>query len=673
MKKNTLISIFLLIFTLFQVSAQVQRSNLPTIFITTTNSQPVPDKVNNPLGIYVEGNIVIKSTDPTEELSMITGIRGRGNATSRMDKKSYRIKLDKKTNILNLPAKEKSWVLLANYADKTLIRNAVAFKISQILGFDFTPSVRFVDLVLNGTFLGNYLLTDQIQVSPGRVNIDEQDSSSVTEPNITGGYLLEQAGDPTGEPVWFLSGKAMKLIVKSPDSDIINSNQVNYIKNYIKDFEARLFSADFKDPIKGYRANVDSISLINWYIACELTGNSDSFWSTYLIKKRSDDKLYFGSLWDYDIAFNNDNRLGDATQKLMRENAWDPKAWIQQMWLDEWFRVAVWRRWQQLASNNLLGNINSYINETATLINTSQQLNFGKWNVLNSKVYLETYLFSTYGEGVDYLKIYLANRISFLTTSFSKIEAEKPSEPFVASDNYFIIKNKKTNNLIDVTQNSVNANASLTMWESLENDNGQLWEVKKIDENSHRILNKNSGLAMAGNGFSNNLIQIPVDNSDLAQQWIITPVKTGNIYGIVNKKTGYSINNSNGGFANGTNVIEYTNNISGSENQQWYFQKVELLPAGVSQSTFSIQHIELYPNPANENVSVRIKINETQNLAIKICSLQGIQMYQTSTDVINSGNYVITIPLSGFASGVYFVNITNTQGEKIIRKLIVTH
>jgi len=146
MKKNILLSILLLIFVLLQVSAQVQQSNLPTLFITTINGQQVVDKVN-----YMQGNIVIKSADLTEELSMVTEIKLRGNSTLRMEKKSFRIKLDKKTNILNLPAKAKSWVLLANYSDKTLIRNAVAFKIGSILGFEFTPSIRFVDLVLNGS------------------------------------------------------------------------------------------------------------------------------------------------------------------------------------------------------------------------------------------------------------------------------------------------------------------------------------------------------------------------------------------------------------------------------------------------------------------------------------------------------------------------------------------
>ncbi|MDD3323032.1 MAG: CotH kinase family protein [Paludibacter sp.] len=668
MKKHILFTLFLVFFVSFFISAQDRQSNLPTLFVTTQDGQSVSSKET-----YVPGNIVIKSADLIEELSMVTEIRGRGNSTWGMAKKPYRIKLDKKTNILDLPAKAKSWVLLANYADKTLIRNAVAFKISCILGLEFTPSSRFVDLVLNGTYLGNYLLTDQVQAGPGRVNIDEQDSTDVTEPNITGGYFLELDGFAAAPDIWFTSGKGLKITIKSPDSDEINQTQLDYIKNYINGFENTLFSADFKDPVKGYRAIVDTTSLINWYIGCELTGNSDSFWSTYIYKKRLDDKLYFGPMWDYDIAFNNDSRLGDATLKLMRQNAFNPKTWIEQMWLDPWFQKAVWCRWQQLNSTNLLGTLNTYIDETASLINISEQLNFRKWNNLNSRVYLEPYLFDTYGEGVDFLKTYLSKRVSFLTSSFSSVEPAKPSEAFVATNNYYMILNKKTNNLIDVSENSVDQNASLVMWQPAEEDDAQFWEIRPISSDIYQIINKNSGLAMSGNGINKSLIQASVNSADQAQQWIILPVNTGDIYGIVNKKSGYSINNYSGAFANGTSVVEYTNNIAGSDTQQWYFQKVGLLLTAVSQPEFLAQQVELYPNPAIDKVSIRLTMNDPQDITITVYNIQGIQKYQTTKNIINSRNQVITIPLVDFDSGLYLVNISNEQGEKIVRKLMLTH
>ena len=666
MRRYATLLMFLLVFASVLIFAQDRLSNLPTFIITTTNAQPVADKVN-----YVPGNIVIKSADLAEELSMVLGIRGRGNSTWYMEKKPYRIKLDKKTNILNLPEKAKSWVLLANYADKTLIRNAVASKISSILGLEFTPSTRFVDLVLNGTYLGNYMLTDQMEAGPGRVGIDIQDSTVVAEPDITGGYFLELDGFAAAPDTWFTSGKGLKITVHSPD--VVNQTQLAYIQNYINGFENTLFSSDFKDPIKGYRAIVDTTSLINWYIGCELTGNSDSFWSTYIYKKRLDDKLYFGPMWDYDIAFNNDNRLGDATLKLMRQNAFNPRSWIEQMWLDPWFQKAVLRRWQQLTATNLLGTLNTYIDETASLINVSEQLNFRKWNVFSSRVYLEEYLFSTYGEGVDFLKTYLSKRVSFLTSSFSSVVPAKPSEVFVATNNYYMILNKKTNNLIDVSENSVVQNASLVIWQPAEEQDGQLCEIRAIGSNIYQIINKNSGLAMTGNGINKNLIQTSVNSANQAQQWAISPVGTGDIYGIVNKKSGYSINNYNGSFANGTSVVEYTNNIAGSDTQQWYFLKSGLLFTSVLQPEFLAQKVNLYPNPAIDKVSIRLTMNDLQDVTVTIYNLQGLQKYQTTTNILSTGSQVITIPLVGFDSGMYLVNISNEQGEKIVRKLMVVH
>ncbi len=575
MKKTLLLFLAFLFLIPVKSNAQTQRTNLPTFYINTNNGATIQSKVN-----YVRATITVVSSESTEAITKDSiGIRRRGNSTSEMPKKPYRIKFDEKTNLLNLPAKEKSWVLLANYADKTLMRNAVAFKISQLVGMEFSPSARFVDLVLNGAFLGNYMISDQIQVGKNRVNIDELKNADINEQTISGGYLLEIDGFASSEPVWFTTPKGLKITVKSPDEEEINATQKNYIINYINNFENKLFSSDFKDPDNGYRALVDTTSLINWYIACELTGNSDSFWSTYIYKKRGVDKLFFGPMWDYDIAFNNDSRLGDATRKLMRENAHNPKAWVQRFYTDEWFQRAVRDRWNQLLANNIENTLVNYITETQTLLQSSQQANFERWNILSTKVYNETFLFNTYDEGVNYLKKYIHDRIAFLTESFVYNEPPKPSEPFVVDRNYYyMIINQRSNNVIDC---SLTDNSILQLWEPKAEDNDdQLWSIVPLGGDYYRFVNVLSGLAMTGNGKGNNLKQIPVDENNDAQKWQIVPVLTGNMYGLLNKASNLSVNNSGGGLANGTAVIEYDNNmfLEDKVNQHWYIQKMTAVP-----------------------------------------------------------------------------------------------
>ena len=392
-----------------------QLTNIPTVYVVTDNSAPINSKE-----IYTTGTVTVASGDEAQCCTDVAmGIRGRGNSTWGMPKKPFRIKFDKKQRFLNNNANAKNWVLLANYADKTLLRNAIAFEISSFVGMEYTPSITFVDLVVNGEYLGNYMVTDQTEVKEGRVPVEEQEITDTEEPAITGGYLLEIDGFADSEPVWFTTGQGLKITIKYPKDDEINDAQQKYITDFTQKFENALFSENFTDPETGYRSMVDEESLVNWYIACELTGNSDSFWSTYIYKKRNDDRFYFGPLWDFDIAFNNDDRLGEATRKLMREHAHDPKTWISRIWKDQWFRTAVNTRWAELVEAGIEEELLAKVDYYATLIDKSQTMNFEKWNVLPNKVYHETYLFNTYKGGVDKLKEYITDRVAFLSESFA--------------------------------------------------------------------------------------------------------------------------------------------------------------------------------------------------------------------------------------------------------------
>ena len=642
---NNQLRIIILVLSLIffpMLNAQWQLTNLPTIYITTDDGKPVERK-----DLYQSGNITIVSSVASENINILkTEIRGRGNSTWGMAKKPYRLKLDKKESLLGLPAVEKNWVLLANYADKTLMRNAVAFKVSKLVGLEFTPSARFVDLVLNGAYLGTYMLTDQIEVAAHRVPVEEQEESDTTPPTVTGGYLLEIDGFANGEPVWFSTPRGLSITVKYPKDDEINPEQLAYITNFTNNFERLLFSPNFKDPDTGYRALVDSVSLINWYIGCELTGNSDSFWSTYIYKKRSDDKFYFGPMWDYDIAFNNDLRLGDAVNKLMRNEAHQPLTWIQRLWQDEWFRQSVERRWKELIDEGIENQLVSYITETETLLQTSQEKNFEKWNILNWRVYNEQFLFSTYKGGVDYLRQYIKGRIAFLSNSFIVPEPEKPTEPFVAQEFYYRIQNRLTNNAIDVTNDSREADVPLMMWEPAENDEGQLWQIESLGNEQFRFINKMSGLAMTDNGRDRNLIQTAIDEFDINQHWQIVPLFTGGLYGIVNVASGLSVNNSGGNFANGNRVIAYDNNITliEKQNQHWYLNKgeeilfSEINPVSTPDFSFYVKDQAIHYNNVPANSTVRL-YNLQAGLIFEKKSLSGTGQI----DISRQGVFVLFV------------------------------
>jgi hypothetical protein len=386
-------------------------TKLAAVYIST-NSVPVDSKE-----VYIPGRLMIKNSLAGDSLyGGDIEIRGRGNSTWEMPKKPYKIKLGKKAALLGMH-ESKQWVLLANYADKSLMRNEVGFELSRRVGLVYTPAGRFVDVILNGTYIGNYELVEQIDVGENKVNIAEQEEGVTTLPEISGGYLAEVDGFAYTEVVNFTTSRNMAISVHYPDDDEINDAQKNYIHYHFNMFEDSLFSANFSDPLNGYQKYFDLGSYVNWYLANEIIGNPDIFWSTYMYKDFNNDKLYTGPVWDLDIAANNDERIGDAVNKLMLDAAHEPKLWINRLMEDKNFRNAVRDRWNEIKTS--ISSIPSFVDEFAMRLTYSQKKNFQKWNILNEKVYLNLQVAGSYEGEVNYLKNYLTNRIEWLDTEFN--------------------------------------------------------------------------------------------------------------------------------------------------------------------------------------------------------------------------------------------------------------
>jgi hypothetical protein len=102
--------------------------------------------------------------------------------------------------------------------DKSLIRNLVAFKISSLLGQKYSPACKSVDLIIDGSFEGNYIICDKIEQGKNRVELDKMDETDNELPNISGGYLMEIDGFADQEPYHFTSKKGVKVTIKYPDA-----------------------------------------------------------------------------------------------------------------------------------------------------------------------------------------------------------------------------------------------------------------------------------------------------------------------------------------------------------------------------------------------------------------------------------------------------------------------
>ena len=183
-----------------------------------------------------------------------------------------------------------------------------------------------------------------------------------------------------------------------------------------------LFSPDYIVGEVPYHNYVDLPSLLNWYIATEISGNVDGTYSTYVYKREYDDHLYWGPLWDFDIAWNNCFRAGDISEKLMANNGFGATAtriWVQRMWEDPWFAQNVNQRWKRLIDEGLRDYLLNKVDSLVEIITESRKLNYEKWDI-NYRYYDELYLHNTYEEYISDLKTYIERRIEYLTTEFEK-------------------------------------------------------------------------------------------------------------------------------------------------------------------------------------------------------------------------------------------------------------
>lgn len=394
-----------------------QITNLPTVVINTKGAQEVTSKEEELSSVVYIVSGEGKKLLATEK----TGVRGRGNASWNFPKKPYRLKFDEKQQLLDAPAKAKKWTLINNYGDKTLMRNILAFELSRRFGLAYTPYCHPVDVVLNGEYRGCYQLCDQIEVNKNRVNITEMEPEDVALPELSGGYLIEVDAYASTEASHFYSTLGTPVTIKSPDDEDIVNAQTRYITDYFNRMENAVFASNFADPETGYRRYLDLDSFLKHFMVGEMSGNTDTYWSVYMTKDRESDKFFTGPVWDFDIAFDNDQRTypiathtdyifaskGSVASEAMRRmvnRIVKEDDGARQRLLELWSEA---RYTKGIDETSLL----EYVDKTVELLNESQKLNFLRWNILSERVHENPQASGSYEGEVAIVKNFIRKRL----------------------------------------------------------------------------------------------------------------------------------------------------------------------------------------------------------------------------------------------------------------------
>ena len=393
--------------------------NIPAVFNDTESG--TSDEINSDKNCREPGYISVLEADGSTDFQLpLTYIKGRGNTSfTEFEKKPYQIKLADDIPFLGMDSAKK-WIFVSNSADPTLLRNALSRNLANHLGLAQSEEGVFVDLYLNGEYVGNYYVVEKIEVEKERLNIT--DLEKITEivnnetdlglyetawtdttkakqipddpDNITGGYLIERDFDDRflkeveNNESYFITDAQESFILRSPE--YASENQIAYINEYVQNVENAILSPNGTDANTGkyYTDMIDLDSFVRKYLLEEVTANYDGGVASSYFYKDIDsisDKLYAGPVWDYDVTWGNApaylGHISSSPDRLTRLAAHrDSSVWFSALYNKQEFYEELIACYQNEISGHLLTLAEDVLPQLVEMTNASAAMDRVRWD-----------------------------------------------------------------------------------------------------------------------------------------------------------------------------------------------------------------------------------------------------------------------------------------------------
>lgn len=417
--------------------------------------------------LYDEGEISIIDEDGNVEYSgELESISGRGNQSWSFDKKGWAIRLPREMSLLGMRSSDK-WNLIANVCDDTDgLRNVAAHYLAAELDMEFVSEQRFVDLYINSLYYGTYQLVEKIEQKENKLDIGDMDmenllanrfimdtetieryteygddglpvwsySMNIVSPeDISGGYIIERNyGYKLKEKEHlFSTDRDEPFVVRYPS--VVNEEELIYIRSVVQKVEDALFDEGYIDPetSAGIWELADLDSFAKKFLVDEASKNSGAgVTSSYYYKKKGDDRLYAGPMWDFDKSFGNYHVWEDYNGLSLAKLHIDPITyWYERIYenpearklIEEYYTDTVRPCFEKLSE--------SLIDEWAKEIKESYRMNEARWRYIteNDPGYfdgLAVQYLSGLDEAKDYLKGWIRGREGYLDSIWANEESE---------------------------------------------------------------------------------------------------------------------------------------------------------------------------------------------------------------------------------------------------------
>ena len=370
-------------------------AGLPRIVIETEGLHDIRDRETEfPSRLQIYGE-----NAPVSEVLELT-VRGRGNSSFKMPKYGMKLEFTDKVSFWGMPA-DRDWALVANFGDKTLLRNFMMTRLSEWLGARYTPRCRFVEVYLNRRYMGLYLLSETVKVSKHRVNIPKNDTT----------FLIEKESDKKMDPPFVRSYLDFAFHVKYPKNP--SEESLELLQEHLSDFERFLFHGGVYKP--GSLAEwIDQDDFLLYYWVQEFSKNEDAnFGRSIYMTWQKGGKIDFGPLWDFDISFGNESYLRNRGYDgwYIRE-----KRWFRDFFRDSLFCEEIKRYWKENRSvfRALADSVPLY----RSMISEALKNEYRRWPIMsNTENWALKDPYEDYDEAIQTMLDWMENRYQWIENS----------------------------------------------------------------------------------------------------------------------------------------------------------------------------------------------------------------------------------------------------------------
>ena len=411
-------------------------TNIPLILVNT-NGQTIVDEPKIATSFKVIDNGPILMNHPTDFPNGYNGFAGmeiRGAYSSSLPQLPYGVETwnvsgnSNDVPMLGMPA-ENDWILIANYNDKTFLRNTLAFDLFRNMGH-YAPRTKLCEVVINDIYEGIYVFTEKIKRDPNRVAISKLDLDDNYGDSLTGGYIfkVDYWTAATSWPANYdnpnYPGNNVQFVYDYPSIEDITPQQKTYIQDEVKDFEDALWGPNFEDPTLGYRPHIHMRSFIDYFIVNEFARNVDGFKKSrrfHKDKDTDDSQIHAGPVWDFDWAYKDLNATMSNGAGWMHSFSGGtdvtPPGWYIRLMQDPTFADELNCRYFTLRGTILdTANLFSYIDSMALMLEGPQTRHYERWPILDVNVGTPEIGSqpATYAGQMDKFKTWISDRLDWL-------------------------------------------------------------------------------------------------------------------------------------------------------------------------------------------------------------------------------------------------------------------